>query len=149
MPSLLRALDVLEIRDRLGRLRFDAPARWGTMNAPRMICHLIDAFRVPLGELQAQPKGGPWRWKWVRQIFVYTLPWPKGKIPTRPEYLTTQPASWDADLATLLDLIERFAHQAPTLEEFAAHPVFGPLDNPEWARLAYLHTDHHLRQFGV
>lgn len=149
MPTLLKALDVLALRERISNLRFDAPARWGKMNAPRMVCHLVDAFRVPLGDLEGQSKGGPLRWKWVRRIFIYTLPWPKGRVPTMPEYLSTQPSSWDADVATLLDLLARFAHQAPTRDQFEAHPAFGELDNVEWAELAYLHTDHHLRQFGV
>lgn len=149
MHTLLSALDRLDLRDRIARLTPDAPARWGKMDAPRMVCHLIDAFRVPLGELEAKPKGGPLRWKWVRSIFIYTLPWPKGKVPTMPEYLSTQPGDWPADLRHLHDLIERFAQQAPTREEFEPHPAFGPLDNNEWARLAFLHTDHHLRQFGV
>jgi hypothetical protein len=149
MPTLLNALDLLDIRERIGTLRFDAPARWGKMNAPRMVCHLIDAFRVPLGELEAKPKGGPLRWKWVRRIFIYTLPWPKGRVPTMPEYLTTQPSSWDSDVASLVGLVDRFARQAPTREDFAPHPAFGELDNVEWAELAYRHTDHHLRQFGA
>ena len=29
------------------------------------------------------------------------------------------------------------------------HPVFGPMTRGAWLRWGYLHTDHHLRQFGV
>ncbi len=29
------------------------------------------------------------------------------------------------------------------------HPVLGPMSQSEWRRWAYLHTDHHLRQFGL
>jgi hypothetical protein len=33
--------------------------------------------------------------------------------------------------------------------EFAAHAMFGQLSTSEWMRHAYLHLDHHLRQFGA
>ena len=29
------------------------------------------------------------------------------------------------------------------------HPIFGPLSHAAWLRWAWLHTDHHLRQFGA
>jgi hypothetical protein len=29
------------------------------------------------------------------------------------------------------------------------HPFLGKLSRAEWLRWAYLHMDHHLRQFGV
>jgi hypothetical protein len=29
-----------------------------------------------------------------------------------------------------------------------AHPIFGRMTEAEWMRWGYLHTDHHLRQFG-
>lgn len=29
------------------------------------------------------------------------------------------------------------------------HPIFGRLTPSEWHRWAFLHTDHHLRQFGL
>jgi hypothetical protein len=28
------------------------------------------------------------------------------------------------------------------------HPIFGPMSNAAFLRWAYLHMDHHLRQFG-
>jgi hypothetical protein len=29
------------------------------------------------------------------------------------------------------------------------HPVFGQMSESAWLRWAYVHTDHHLRQFGL
>jgi hypothetical protein len=28
------------------------------------------------------------------------------------------------------------------------HPIFGPMSRSAWLRWAYLHMDHHLRQFS-
>ena len=46
----------------------------------------------------------------------------------------------------LLHAMERFA----ALERIAhPHPVLGRLTRRQWMRWSYLHTDHHLRQFGA
>ena len=34
-------------------------------------------------------------------------------------------------------------------QQFAPHPMMGPLSRTERMRWAYLHMNHHLRQFGV
>ena len=42
--------------------------------------------------------------------------------------------------------VERFATQRGG---WPAHPIFGRMSEAEWLRWGYLHTDHHLRQFGA
>ena len=76
------------------------------------------------------------------------VPWPHG-FKTRPEMDQqkggTLPKSFSSDLADLRVLFERFC----SLEgEFTAHAMFGQLSRVERMRHAYLHFDHHLRQFG-
>ena len=60
----------------------------------------------------------------------------------------TPPAEFARDMAELRNLIDRFA-QPPGRFSAQPHPHFGPLSKREWMRLAYLHADHHLRQFGA
>ena len=45
-------------------------------------------------------------------------------------------------------LTERFTRQ-PRDFDWKPHPHFGEMSEREWNRLAYLHADHHLRQFGA
>jgi Protein of unknown function (DUF1569) len=53
---------------------------------------------------------------------------------------------FESDLKHPRTLFERFC----TWEgEFAPHPVLGQLSRTERMRHAYLHLDHHLRQFGA
>ena len=73
-------------------------------------------------------------------------------IRTRPEvdqeFGGTKPTAFDTDVATL----EAFVEVVTTRPEFFAgrrHPIFGPLSDTAWMRWAYLHMDHHFRQFGV
>jgi hypothetical protein len=61
-------------------------------------------------------------------------------------------------LAQLTDRIERVGpavrrargRMTPHQIAFSTpHPILGPLSQSEWHRWAFLHTDHHLRQFGL
>ena len=58
----------------------------------------------------------------------------------------------DAGLSNLgtklqVALIEDVAGQPRKLRG-SVHPIFGRMSERTWLRWAYLHTDHHLRQFG-
>ena len=61
---------------------------------------------------------------------------------------------WDApgvlegDVQELLRLLDRFTRQ-PRDFSWHPHPIFGAMTDAEWMRWGYLHTDHHLRQFGA
>jgi len=61
----------------------------------------------------------------------------------------TRPAEFEEDVRALQTLVDRFARQPRDFEWPRSHPHFGKMSEAEWLRLAYLHVDHHLRQFGV
>ena len=96
--------------DRIKRLTPDTARRWGKPTAPRMVCHLIDAFQVPLHERKVTVRGDFATNRLVLQAMIFWLPWPKGKIPTIPEYyLVTQPAVFAGDVARLCDYVHKAA----------------------------------------
>ena len=74
-----------------------------------------------------------------------------GRIQTRPEIDQqcegTRPADFAADVSELA-LLNGIAAR-PTDGEWPVHPIFGRMSPAAWLRWAYLHTDHHLRQFGA
>jgi hypothetical protein len=89
----------------------------------------------------------------VKAIALYApLPWPAGRIPTRPELDReaegTRPVEFAADLAQVEVLLRLVTASRSTLS-LRTHPTFGSLSEGAWLRWAYLHTDHHLRQFGA
>ena len=150
MPSLFEPNDVRSIHQRVDRLASNSARQWGKMTAPEMLCHITDGLRIPLGEIPASSKGwNPFRLKPLRWLLVFVLPWPKGKVPTTPDFQQAKPTSWDSDRAAFHAALDRFAARGEQGERFRAHPTFGNLANEEWARLAYRHVDHHLTQFGV
>src|SRR6266478_5370459 len=77
--------------------------------------------------------------------------WPQG-FKTAPEIDQqgggTRPVEFAADMKDLRTLIERFTRRPADFVP-KPHTHFGSLSEREWNRLAYLHADHHLRQFGA
>jgi hypothetical protein len=79
------------------------------------------------------------------------MQWPHG-FKTMPEIDQqagggTSPVEFARDHRDLQSLLERFVKQ-PRDFTWQAHPHFGQMSERDWMRLAYLHADHHLRQFG-
>jgi len=70
---------------------------------------------------------------------------PPGRVRTAPEMLTSTPTTWGRDL----EAVEALIHRLATTPTTAVHPMFGPLTHAGWGRLAWKHSDHHLRQFGL
>ena len=122
------------------------------MSAPQMVCHLADNARVALQQMSVS-EYTPW---WARTLLKWyalgvPIPWPSGRIPTRPELdqvagAGTKPAEFARDVAELSALVEQLANADL---EGRRHPLFGGISRADWLRWAYLHMDHHLRQFGV
>jgi hypothetical protein len=141
-----------ELLDRLGRLRPDSARHWGRMSAHQMVCHLCDSTRMALGERDVSPATGAYQRTLLKWLALYApLPWPPG-IVTRPEIDQvsegTQPREFSTDVEALRALTARLIEQAPRIDG-RTHPIFGRLSRRAWMRWAFLHMDHHLRQFGV
>jgi hypothetical protein len=152
MKSLASVERRAELIRRLRVMRPDFGARWGRMTAHQMMCHLADAFRMAAGDKRVSSGGSRLPAGLMKFVALYLpLPWPRG-IMTSPEIDQlcegTTPGSFDADVAEVEMLLQTIAASA-TDAEWPRHPVFGRMSHAEWMRWAYLHTDHHLKQFGV
>ncbi len=152
MNCIDRPVDKQEIVERIARLRPDLERRRGKMNVRQMVCHLNDAFLYVMGEKAVATDPG-FRWRGLirwRALYLPTL-WPHG-VPTRPEIdqelSGTPPREFETDRQELLGLVERSSRQ-PREFEFKPHPMFLEMTEWQWMRWGYLHTDHHLRQFGA
>ena len=153
--SLLKTLanpnDKNLILERVARLRNDSPHSWGKMSAHQMVCHLCDSFRSKLGGKEVQSRVDLFTrtaMKWF--ALRAPVPWPHG-IKTPPELDQqiggTPPEEFEKDRETLVSLTEQFVDQSGKLDS-ASHVFFGKMNVEEWMRWAWLHMDHHLRQFG-
>lgn len=144
--TLLNDDDRSLLLERLRRVRPDTKPAWGSLNAPRMLCHVADQMRVALGEIDSKPVHNFASRTFLKFLVINTgFQPPRGKVKTAPEMLTSQPASWEADLLACVELAERVALGGAR----ADHPMFGPLSPEEWGKLCWKHLNHHLVQFGV
>ena len=137
-----------EIRTRIQRLRPDSLRRWGRMTAPQMVAHLSDQMRHTLGDAKCAARRGLLRHSVVRYLVIYLLPWPKGRIKGPPEAFVTQPTTWEADVKTLMDLVDRFVAHGPD-GQWPEHALLGRMSGPDWGVFCNKHFNHHLSQFGV
>lgn len=153
MKTLARERETNEILRRLRELRRDSSGRWGRMSAHQMVCHLSDAYRLLTGERTTQLAATPVPRSVMRCIALYLpLQWPAG-IPTTPDldqYVGgTQPVDFEKDVAELEQLLRKVAIERRVPFGGRVHPLFGRMSEWAWLRWAYLHADHHFRQFGV
>ena len=137
---------------RIALLRPDTPRQWGKMTAGQMVCHLNDSFQAAMGRKLVSPASGMLQRTVVKWGALYVpLRWPQG-VPTRPEVEQgaggTAPGDFGRDRATLIASLERFC-DPNRASPWQPHPIFGGMTDRQWLRWGYLHTDHHLRQFGV
>ena len=137
-----------EIRERVARLSPQSRGAWGKLSAPAMVCHLADSLKMALGDIPVAPKHVPIRYPPLKQLIIYVAPFPKS-APTAPELLARPPATWQADVAELQALVDRFVARGRESSSWPEHPAFGRLSRRAWGVLTYRHMDHHLRQFGA
>ncbi|MGH9311471.1 MAG: DUF1569 domain-containing protein [Vicinamibacterales bacterium] len=152
MKTLAREPDKDELLRRLRTVRPESARLWGRMSAHQMICHLCDSCRMATGQQMVTPATSLLKRTAGKLVALY-LPvrWPRG-IPTGPEIDQhrggRRPGAFEADVEDLIAKIEAMAAE-PDVLEGQVHPVFGRLSRTGWLRWAYLHNDHHLRQFGA
>ncbi len=151
MRTLAQAEVLADLIARLERVRPESERRWGSLTSGEMLCHLADCTRSVLSGRagSSSPRARPVL-KWM--ALYSRFPWPKGRIRTRteldPHAKGTRPVEFERDRAAAIEGLRALARAVPdTLP--TAHFVFGRMGAGDWLRWGYLHTDHHLRQFGV
>jgi hypothetical protein len=150
MKTLQNLSERQAIALRLAELSPEDKPRWGSMSVNQMVCHLVDSYKLALGEKTASPATGLVQrtvLKWA--ALKAPVQWSHG-FPTRPEMEQgkggTVPVAFRQDLASLLSTLSRFCDALPN--PCLSHPIFGKMTTEDWMRWGYLHADHHLRQFG-
>ena len=152
MKTLRNPKDKEGIIARLQSIRPTSLRRWGKMSAHQMVCHLGDGFRMYLGLKPVSPARLPYPRSLLKWVALWApIPWPKGfkTVPELDQRVSgTPPVEFDNDVRELRSLVDRFTQQ-PKDFQWQPHPQFGQMSEKEWMRLGYLHTDHHLPQFGA
>ena len=153
MRTLANENDRRVVLARLRQVNSNSQRRWGKMTPHQMICHLNDSFKSVIGERELKgDKSNLLTRTVVRWLALYApLKWPHG-VPTMAENDQerggTPPEDFQRDLDGLVSMIDRVT-RAQRDFQWGRHPLFAEMSERDWQRWAYLHVDHHLRQFGL
>lgn len=149
MKTVFDAATRIELVNRLGKLGIDDRALWGKMSASQMLVH------CRLWEEMIHEN------KRYKRIFIGRIIGPmvlkqvlKGPVlsqntPTIPEMVITgTDMDFENERRKLAALLASYTTYAVPDNTFV-HPFFGTMTKAQIGVLAYMHLDHHLRQFGV
>lgn len=122
------------------------------MTVAQTVCHLTGGFQMATGARPVPEASSLVGRTVMKFVTLYVLArWPKG-VPTLPEVDALQkgtpPTQFESDRARLEQSLQDFIEFAQA-GRCGRHPFLGALSPHQWLRWRYLHTDHHLRQFGA
>jgi uncharacterized protein DUF1569 len=147
--NLLNPGDKNYMLSRIDKLSPASQNLWGRMNVNQMLRHLSDAVKIAFGEVKLGTNGSLFTRTFMRWMILGGVPAPKGKAKTFPEIdeveLGVNPPDFNAERNNLKRQIDRLASDST----LSINPILGRFSREDWARLEYVHMDHHLKQFGV
>lgn len=148
--NILEQFGAEDVLTRIQTLKASTTAVWGTMTVAQMLRHCNDINTSILESDNTQKQPRTLKHHLFRTLLLYVLPQiPKGiKGPKRFTANLQDPGiDFDTELRRYKEIAQRFPQH--TSEITLAHPFVGRLNTRQWGRFAWMHLDHHLRQFGA
>jgi hypothetical protein len=133
---------------RLERLTPEQSREWGTISPHQMLAHLADAADAVM-QRRSFPRASRAPSRLLKYAALYLpRPWPHGiQAGARPADHVLDVDAFASERTRAVAALSELA--APDALLAPEHPLFGSMTRGDWLRWAYLHTDHHLRQFGL
>jgi hypothetical protein len=151
MKNILSDEDRKNLIVRINNLSENDKRLWGKMNVNQMVCHITDQLRMSMEEIKTKYMGSKLQETLLKRLVLIGMPIPKGKAETAMEIKQgeggTPPTNLRNDIKTFIIQINKFDSNFKQTQ-ITKHPTFGNMDKKEWARLAYVHINYHLKQFG-
>ncbi len=152
MKNILEVSTQKEIKIRINSLNEKSIRLWGKMTINEMVCHCTDQIKMAVGVIPTKYVGNFFLNTIAKHLILLGMPVPKGKIETVPELKQgiggSKPKNLDYDKNELLELTNNF-NAIIEKNPNQIHPAFGKMNTKQWARLCYLHLNHHLKQFSA
>ena len=147
-PHLLQPQAYNDMLRRLNQLSAESQALWGKMDVAQMMAHLTAALEVAMGDEKATQTllGRLIGSVTKRQVLTNGLP---KNSPTAPKIKISDQRQFQREQQRLRLQLERFMQAGEAGITRQPNVFFGHLTSNEWARLQYVHLDHHFKQFGV
>ncbi|HTL07010.1 MAG TPA: DUF1569 domain-containing protein [Chitinophagaceae bacterium] len=135
------------ILTRISRLNNNSVAVWGSMTLYQMLKHCTLWEEMILGRQQYKRMflGRIFGALALRSFLKNEDPMPRN-ARTVPGFEVTGSGSVEEEKEKWMAMVQQ--HASIPMADFV-HPFFGKMTREQLGYLAYKHTDHHLRQFGV
>lgn len=135
---------------RVLKLDSSSSGRWGSMNVTEMLHHCNLCNEQILEGQSVVPSRTSLKQWFVRLLSLYVVPAFPKNMKGAEENDTKNKVSGDSFETER----EKFIGLMLCFDQFRGavqitHPAFGRLNTRQWGRAAWMHMDHHLRQFGV
>lgn len=149
MRTLLDTDAAAGLTDRAMKLEIDSARRWGSMNVTEMLFHCNVCNRIILEETSKfkEPNLRERLIKFITLNILTSFPGNlKGPVLNNTKGLVNE-NEFEKQKQRFVETIQRFpVHDKPMT---ARQPLLGSLNTEEWGKFAWMHMDHHLRQFNV
>jgi Protein of unknown function (DUF1569) len=147
-PHLLQPQVYNNLLERLHNLSPSSQALWGKMNVAQMLAHVTANLEMAMSNKKVtQAFIGRIFGSMAKQQFL-TKAVPKN-VGTLSALKISDQREFQKEKERLLRGLEGFYQGGEAGITRQPHEFFGRLTADEWARLQYLHLDHHFKQFGV
>ena len=147
-PHLLQPKEYDAFLERLGKLSPASRALWGKTDVAQMLAHVATFLEIASSDEKVTRM-------WLGRIFgpsgkrhILTTGIPKNS-PTIPSIKVSGQRDFRREKERALRGLERFYKGGEAGDTRQPHQFWGRLTPNEWARLQYVHLDHHVTQFGV
>lgn len=138
-----------QLAGRLSKLTAESQPLWGKMSPAQMLKHLrLWEEMIHGNKLYRRPLIGRLIGPMILKRVLQTPEFRKNS-PTIPEMLVTDTGiDLNEERSRLIALVNSYPQYNWPDNSFI-HPFFGKMTREQIGKLAYLHLDHHLKQFGV
>ena len=149
MNSIFEQKDNHQLIERVKQLRPETQALWGKMNVAQMLAHVNEPLLVMQGEKTIKyTLIGRLFGKYLKNKFIKDRGFGKNLL-THEKFKVVEPKQFQTEQEKLIATLRILQQKGTTIITKNKHPFFGNMTHQEWGDMMYIHTDHHLKQFGV
>lgn len=150
MHSVFNSKVISGLIGRLEQLENTTSPEWGSMNVSQMIKHCIACEEMYQGKIKIKRAFvGKLFGKVALKSLMNEAAQIKKNQPTNPILCFEGDDEIQTDISKWITLLEAYPFAKDSVFEGFVHPFFGPMTKDQIGKMAYKHSDHHLRQFGV
>jgi hypothetical protein len=147
-PHLLQPQAYHDLLRRLDTLSPSSQAAWGKMDVAQMMAHVAANLEMAMGDKKLPQNliGRIFGSVAKRQTLTKGV---TRNTPTDPRVKISDHRKFQQEKERVRFQLEQFVQRGESGVTQHPHPFFGRMTPNEWARLQYVHLDHHLKQFGA